>query len=343
MVLGIAVVLESLSLRTAMQESRPHRRGGGWLHFIRHTKNPELPVVLLEDTGALAGLALAIIGLGLAVATDEPRFDAIGSIAIGLLLGVIAVVLAVEMKSLLIGESAGAATRAALEAAMRDAPEVRSVIHTRTLQLGPEDLLVAAKLDFTAASTAELAPAIDAVEARIRAAVPEARLIFLEPDLDRIRASASAPRPNRSTAARDAAKPRRSVARRSDSPHPSGGVRRGLEVDQRDGVGAPVETHPHRQVEPELGRRDAHDVAHHPRALVELHDDDRVRQLVGERGIGRAVGHRPREDAAGPGRGLPASTRRSRRPRSGSAAGAASVAHASQRWRCSAPVAAARS
>ena len=184
-VLGIAVVLESLSLRTAVRESRPHRTGGGWVHFIRHTKNPELPVVLLEDTGALAGLALALIGLGLAVATDEPRYDAIGSIAIGVLLGVIAVVLAVEMKSLLIGESADRTTRAALDTAMRDAPEVRSVIHSRTLQLGPEDLLVAAKLEFTAASTVELAPAIDAVEARIRAAVPEARLIFLEPDLDR--------------------------------------------------------------------------------------------------------------------------------------------------------------
>ena len=186
-VLGIAAVLESLSLRTAMKESRPHRRGAGWIHFIRHTKNPELPVVLLEDTGALAGLALAILGLGLAVLTDEPRFDAIGSIAIGILLAVIAVVLAVEMKSLLIGESATASTRAALEAAMRDAPEVRSIIHMRTLQLGPEDLLLAAKLDFHATTTTELARAIDAVEARVRDAVPEARLVFLEPDLDRSR------------------------------------------------------------------------------------------------------------------------------------------------------------
>jgi divalent metal cation (Fe/Co/Zn/Cd) transporter len=184
-VLGVAVVLESLSLRTAVRESRPHRGGGNWLQFIRSTKNPELPVVLLEDTGALAGLALAILGLGLAVATDEPRFDAIGSIAIGILLAIIAVVLAVEMKSLLIGESASATTRAALETAMLEAPEVRGIIHTRTLQLGPEELLVAAKLDFHAPSTTELAPAIDAVEARIRAAVPEARLIYLEPDVTR--------------------------------------------------------------------------------------------------------------------------------------------------------------
>jgi cation diffusion facilitator family transporter len=184
-VLGIAFVLESLSLRTAVRESRPRRKDLSWAQFIRRTKSPELSVVLLEDTGALAGLAFALIGLTLAVVTDETRFDAIGSIAIGALLAVIAVVLAVEMKSLLIGESAGLRTRTALDAAMRAAPEVRSIIHVRTLQLGPEDLLVAAKLDFTATTTAELAPAIDAVEARIRAAVPEARLIFLEPDLDR--------------------------------------------------------------------------------------------------------------------------------------------------------------
>jgi cation diffusion facilitator family transporter len=186
-VLGVAVVLESLSLRTAVRESRPRRRDLSWAQFIRRTKSPELSVVLLEDTGALVGLVLAAAGLGLAVATGESRFDAIGSIGIGLLLAVIAIVLAVEMKSLLIGESAGERTRSNLDGALRAAPEVRSVIHTRTLQLGPEDLLVAAKLDFHAATTAELAPAIDAVEARIRAAVPEARLIFLEPDLDRSR------------------------------------------------------------------------------------------------------------------------------------------------------------
>jgi cation diffusion facilitator family transporter len=184
-VLTIAAVLESLSLRTAVRESRPRRRDLSWGQFIRRTKSPELSVVLLEDTGALAGLVLAGVGLGLAVGFDEPRFDAIGSIGIAVLLGAIAIVLAIEMKSLLIGESAGLRARATLDAVLRDAPEVRSVIHVRTLQLGPEDLLVAAKLDFHAPTTTELAPAIDAVEARIRAALPEARLIFLEPDLDR--------------------------------------------------------------------------------------------------------------------------------------------------------------
>ncbi len=185
-VLGIAVVLEGFSLRTAAREARPGRRGRSWWGFIRHTKNPELPVVLLEDTGALLGLAIAIVGLGLAVATGESRFDAIGSIGIGLLLGVIAVVLAIEMKSLLIGESAGPTTQAALRTAITDAPEVRSIIHLRTLQLGPEELLVAAKLDFVATTTVDLAPAIDAVEVRIRAALPDEKVvIYLEPDLDR--------------------------------------------------------------------------------------------------------------------------------------------------------------
>ena len=147
-------------------------------------------MVLLEDTGALAGLAFAVVGLGARGRRPANRASTPSARSrSALLLGVIAVVLAVEMKSLLIGESAGTSTRAALDAALRDAPEVRSVIHVRTLQLGPEELLVAAKLDFRAPTTAELAPAIDAVEARIRAAVPEARLIFLEPDLDRTRAA----------------------------------------------------------------------------------------------------------------------------------------------------------
>ena len=186
-VLGVAVVLESLSLRTAVREAAPHRGDLTWQRFIRNTKNPELPVILLEDTGALAGLALAIIGLALAVATDEPRYDAIGSIAIGVLLAVIAVVLAIEMKSLLIGESADSESAAGIRATIDASPEVRSVIHLRTLQIGPEEVLVAAKLDFAVDDVPSLARAIDAVEVRIREHSPEARVIYLEPDLDRSR------------------------------------------------------------------------------------------------------------------------------------------------------------
>ena len=184
-VLGVAVVLESLSLRTAKREARPHRGTGSWWTFIKQTKNPELPVVLLEDVGALCGLGLATIGLGLAVITGDERYDAIGSIAIGLLLGVIAIVLAVEMKSLLIGESAGDTVDDAVRSALLDDAGVRHVIHLRTLQLGPEEVLVAAKVDIDAADVAALAAAIDAAEVRIRAAVPMARLVFLEPDLYR--------------------------------------------------------------------------------------------------------------------------------------------------------------
>ncbi len=184
-VLGVAFVLEGLSLRTAMRESRPHRGTASWLAFIRRTKTPELPVVLLEDTGALFGLVFAAIGLGLATATGESRYDAVGSIVIGLLLGSIAVILAIESKSLLIGESATSESDRRIRAAIDDAPEVRRIIHLRTLQLGPEEILLATKLDLVATDVAELAAAIDRVEARIRAAVPNVALIYIEPDLYR--------------------------------------------------------------------------------------------------------------------------------------------------------------
>ncbi len=183
-VLGLAVILESFSLRTAVKEAAG-QHPNGWRAFIRRTKNPELPVVLLEDTGALAGLALALLGLGLAVITGEPRYDAIGSLAIGLLLGAIAIVLAVEMKSLLIGESAGDADQLVIVDTIASSPEVRSLIHLRTMHLGPEEVLVAAKVDFAVEGISELARAVDAVEARVRAAVPSATLIYIEPDLDR--------------------------------------------------------------------------------------------------------------------------------------------------------------
>ena len=182
-VLGVAIVLESLSLRTARREASPNRRGRSWWRFIRTTKSPELPVVLLEDTGALVGLVFALIGISLAEITGNARWDAMGSIAIGALLVVIALVLVVEMKSLLIGESAGLRVEGLIRDAMLDGPDVTRIIHLRTLHVGPDDVLLAAKLEFTSTSIAELALAIDAVEARVRAASPTVRLIYLEPDL----------------------------------------------------------------------------------------------------------------------------------------------------------------
>jgi cation diffusion facilitator family transporter len=184
-VLGIAIVLEVLSLRTARREALPMREGRSWWSFIHDTKNAEIPVVLLEDTGALIGLAIALVGITLAEVTGEPRWDAAGSLGIGALLGVIAVVLAVEMKSLLIGEAVTPEYDERIRAAISDGPEVRRIIHLRTMHLGPDDVLVATKLELACATMPELARAIDTVEARVRASVPVAKLIFVEPDVYR--------------------------------------------------------------------------------------------------------------------------------------------------------------
>ena len=185
-ILGVAVVLEGISFRTALKEAKHLRGTDSWWEFIHHSKTPELPVVLLEDAGALIGLVFALIGIGLALLTGNPRFDAIGSIAIGCLLGTIAAILAIEMKSLLIGEAAGTQDVVAVRAAITGAPRVQRLIHMRTLHLGPEEVLVAVKIEFDPALTiTELGHAIDAVEAAIRAAVPIVKLIYVEPDVYR--------------------------------------------------------------------------------------------------------------------------------------------------------------
>ncbi len=184
-ILVFAACLEGMSLRTAVREARAHKKpGDSWLRFIRKEKTPELPVVLLEDVGAEIGLLFALFGVLMAHVTGEPRWDAVGSIAIGMLLVVIAMTLAVEMKGLLIGEAADEDTLADITAALAAAPGVRSVIHMRTEHISPEDLLVAAKLEFDPGATlATLAERIDGAEARLRAAVPAARLVFIEPDV----------------------------------------------------------------------------------------------------------------------------------------------------------------
>ena len=181
-----AVVMESLSFRTALHEVAEERKGRSLWRFVIDTKSPDLPVVLLEDTGALVGLVFALVGIGLAMATGNARFDAMGSLAIGLLLGVIAIVLARQMKSLLIGESADADVEATIFRQVEAGGDVRRLYGLRTLHLGPDDLLVAAKIDLDPALTfAEVAGAIDEAEARVRSQVPEARVIYLEPDVYR--------------------------------------------------------------------------------------------------------------------------------------------------------------
>jgi len=185
-ILVVAMVCEALSLRTAIRESRRSKGAESWARFIHRSKSPDLPVVLLEDLGALVGLVLALVGIALAEVTGNPRFDALGSVAIGILLGVIAVTLVVEMKSLLIGEAASPATVAEICRAMQSSDQVRQVIHLRTQHLGPEELLVGAKLEFDLdLDVPGLARAIDAVEERVRAAVPDARVIYIEPDVAR--------------------------------------------------------------------------------------------------------------------------------------------------------------
>ncbi|GAA2286350.1 cation diffusion facilitator family transporter [Nonomuraea roseoviolacea subsp. roseoviolacea] len=187
-VLIFAIIAEGFSFRTAIREAAPLRGNQSWFAFIRRSKSPELPVILLEDLGALLGLLFALFGVSLAVITGNPVWDAIGTIMIGLLLAVIAVILAVETKSLLLGESATPEMERQICDALEAADEVERVIHMRTLHLGPEELLVAAKIAVAHNDTAsEVARGIDEAERRIRAAVPIARVIYLEPDLDRSR------------------------------------------------------------------------------------------------------------------------------------------------------------
>lgn len=190
-ILVVAIVLESLSFRTAIRSSRPLKGDGSWWQFIKQSKAPELPVVLLEDTGALIGLLLAFGGVGLAVLTGEPVWDAIGTLGIGVLLGVIAIILIVETKSLLIGEGSSPDELYRICTAMVGRG-VDRVIHLRTQYLGPDELLIAAKIAVPATlSTAEVARIIDEAETRVRGAVPAARIIYLEPDLDRTPAHTS--------------------------------------------------------------------------------------------------------------------------------------------------------
>ena len=183
-ILLVAIALESWSFHTAVHEANKVRGGVGWWTFIRRSKAPELPVVLLEDLGALTGLFFALTGVLLAHYTDNARWDAAGSVAIGLLLLVISIVLAIEMKGLLIGESAAPAKQDAITDAITQAPNVQRVIHMKTEHIGPEELLVAVKVAFRPDLTMqELAESINDTERRIRAAVSEARMIYIEPDV----------------------------------------------------------------------------------------------------------------------------------------------------------------
>lgn len=185
-ILAFGICLEAWSFRTAIVESRPLKGDLSWWQFIRRSRTPELPVVLLEDFGAQAGLVMAFIALSISRIFDAPIWDGIGTLCIGLLLGVIALILVIEMRSLLIGEGARPRDMVRIVDAIKNAPHVDHLIHIRTQHLGPEELLVGAKVAFDPnLSVAELAEAVDAVEAAIRVEVPYARPLYIEPDLMR--------------------------------------------------------------------------------------------------------------------------------------------------------------
>jgi cation diffusion facilitator family transporter len=199
-VLVAAIIAESLSFRTAIIESNRSRGKQSWSKFIRSAKAPELPVILLEDFAALLGLVFALFGVGMTLITGNGYFDVIGTAMIGLLLVAVAVALAIETKSLLLGESAGPEVNGKIQAALEATPGVDHVIHMKTLHLGPEEILVAAKIAVDPTErAADLAAAIDAAEAAVRKAEPMVTSLYLEPDIFKADYVA-APRPERPSA-----------------------------------------------------------------------------------------------------------------------------------------------
>ncbi|MEU1899014.1 cation diffusion facilitator family transporter [Nocardiopsis dassonvillei] len=192
-VLLVAIVLESFAMRTAIKESNAVRGKASWVQFVRRSKSPELPVILLEDAGALLGLVFALAGVSLTLITGNGLWDGLGTAAIGVLLVAIAVVLAVEVKSLLIGESATSENVRAIRRAIESVEDIDRLIHMRTQHVGPEELLVAAKVAVDAHDDAgRITRAINEAEERIRTAVPIATLVYIEPDLFRGGASPEA-------------------------------------------------------------------------------------------------------------------------------------------------------
>ncbi len=182
-ILSVAIVLELFSFRTAIVESNHVRGNRGWWEFIRTAKTPELPVVLLEDLGALVGLVLALMGVVLASVTGNEAWDAYGTMSIGILLGVIAIILAIEMQSLLLGEAATADDVRAIRGAIEGQEGVHRLIDLKTQHLGPEELLVAAKVELDAGlAFRDVVRVIDSAEQAVRVAVPMATAMYIEPD-----------------------------------------------------------------------------------------------------------------------------------------------------------------
>jgi cation diffusion facilitator family transporter len=184
-ILAVAVVLEGVSFRTVIRESNKVRAGAPWPAFIRASKNPDLVLILFEDAAALVGLSLALAGIGLGQLTGSSVFDGVASVTIGVLLGAVALLMGREMKSLLLGEAATPGDIDVIASSILSVEAVDRIIHLRTQHLGPEELLVAVKVAVDGTrSLADTAEAVDQAEHRIRTALPSARYIFIEADVD---------------------------------------------------------------------------------------------------------------------------------------------------------------
>ena len=181
-ILVFGLILEGFSLRTAIVEANKQRNDQTWREYITKSKKPELPVVVLEDTGAMLGLAFALIAVVLSKVTGDPIWDGIGTVSIGVLLAIIAIVLAKEMYSLLIGEGVTEKNRSLIYEAMNDSVSVSKIENLRTQHLGPEHILVGAQVVFDPAlSVEEVCSAIEEIEVRVKAVVPDAHSVFVEP------------------------------------------------------------------------------------------------------------------------------------------------------------------
>ncbi|GAB3431071.1 cation diffusion facilitator family transporter [Flindersiella endophytica] len=182
-VLLVAIALEGFSLRTAVSVSRRGRGNSGWIAYVRKAKAPELLVVLLEDFAALVGLTFALIGVTLTILTSNPLFDALGSGAIGLLLIFVAVVLALEIQSMIIGEAASPEEIDRIEQALCGVPAIQQINDLRTLHLAPDELLVVAKVAVADGGDAsEVLRTVTAAEQEIRENATVSATVYVVPE-----------------------------------------------------------------------------------------------------------------------------------------------------------------
>jgi cation diffusion facilitator family transporter len=183
-VLAVSILLEGYSWYAATKEVNRLRGDQGMLSFIESSKSTEIIVIWMEDTGALIGLILALVGVVLVLVTGNPYFDVYSTFAIGVLMVSIAFFVARETKSLLIGEGATKEDVQKMSELAENAEGVNELLSMRTMQLGEDEILVAMKIQWTPGlEIGEVAQLTNALEAKIREAVPKARYLFVEPDV----------------------------------------------------------------------------------------------------------------------------------------------------------------